>query len=345
MVEWLAGNRIRGTSTERTTTAGIGNEVGGWKEIGRKTVGTAGKTIDVSGLDNKRYYMILTDAQVTGGTMQMNHRIGTGSYANSGYSHRRSDNGGTDATVNTANEMAMENLTSAYPRFTVSYLSNTAGKEKLNIGTLVADDSGAPERSQCVNKWTGTTDVNQIQAVTEATGNFAVGAEIVILGWDEDDTHTENFWEELTSADVTSSNIDVSFTAKKYLMVQYQCELAVYNNNSFGIRFNGGTSGYSRRFSQKGVAISPENSQNKISFIYSGNKKIFGTAFIINNASKNKLLMCEQVGEENTAGGAYAPFRWEFAGKSTLQDQITSIQLLDTVLPFISGHIKVWGHD
>ena len=345
MTEWLAGNRIIGTNAERTTTTGIGNSVSGWKELGRKVVGTAGKTIDVSGLDNKRYYMILTDAQVTGGTMQMNHRIGTGSYENSGYSHRRSDNGGTDATVNTASEMAMENLTSAYPRFTVSYLSNTAGKEKLNIGTLVADDSGSLERSQCVNKWTGTTDVNQIQAFTEATGNFAVGAELVILGWDEYDTHTDNFWEELASADVTSSGIDVSFTAKKYLMVQYQCTLATWNSNAFGMRFNGGTSGYSRRFSQNGVVVTPANNQNMISLIYSGNKKVFGTAFIINNASKNKLLMCDQVGEENTAGAGYAPFRWEFAGKSTLQDQITSIQLLDTVANLTSGHIKVWGHD
>jgi hypothetical protein len=62
MVEWLAGNRIRGTSTERTSTTGF-NPVtavaGGWVELGRTTLGSAGDTNSVASLADKRYYMIL----------------------------------------------------------------------------------------------------------------------------------------------------------------------------------------------------------------------------------------------------------------------------------------------
>ena len=59
MVEWLAGNRIRGTSAERTTYSWIYQDVGGWKEVGRTTLGSAGTTIDVSSLPDKRYLMMV----------------------------------------------------------------------------------------------------------------------------------------------------------------------------------------------------------------------------------------------------------------------------------------------
>ena len=58
MVEWLAGNRIRGTSTERTSTTGfntVAAVAGGWKELGRTTLGSAGDIIDVTSLADKRY--------------------------------------------------------------------------------------------------------------------------------------------------------------------------------------------------------------------------------------------------------------------------------------------------
>ena len=44
MVEWLAGNRIKGTSTERTAgTPAVPADItqGGWKEVGRTTIQTA----------------------------------------------------------------------------------------------------------------------------------------------------------------------------------------------------------------------------------------------------------------------------------------------------------------
>ena len=42
MVEWLAGNRIRGTSAEKPALALQSPSVGGWKELGRTTLGRKG---------------------------------------------------------------------------------------------------------------------------------------------------------------------------------------------------------------------------------------------------------------------------------------------------------------
>ena len=80
MVEWLAGNRIRGTSAERTNTTGIGDTAGGWVELGRTTLGSTTSTIDVASLDDKRYLMILNDIQPSGavdGMMRLNNDSGS----------------------------------------------------------------------------------------------------------------------------------------------------------------------------------------------------------------------------------------------------------------------------
>ena len=55
MVEWLAGNRIRGTSAEKPALALPSGSVGGWKELGRVNASVG----EVTGLADKRYLMVL----------------------------------------------------------------------------------------------------------------------------------------------------------------------------------------------------------------------------------------------------------------------------------------------
>ena len=56
---YQAGRRIQGTSTDfGTDGAGISGVSGGWKEVGRTTLGSNTSTIDVSSIPDKRYYMI-----------------------------------------------------------------------------------------------------------------------------------------------------------------------------------------------------------------------------------------------------------------------------------------------
>ena len=159
MVEWLAGNRILGTSTERTSTTGF-NPVtalaGGWKELARTTLGSAGDTISVTGLADKRYYMILVDSLNSGevgGFGRLNGDSG------SNYSRRRSEDGGNDAT--NVNNVAMNYFgqdVSGGHAFTVGYLANKSDKEKLSITHSVwqntAGAGNAPQTYEKVSaKW------------------------------------------------------------------------------------------------------------------------------------------------------------------------------------------------
>jgi len=56
-----------GNSLQTAQGAAGGGAVGGWVELGRTTLGSAGDSIDVTSLDDKRYYWVLSDLQqVTG---------------------------------------------------------------------------------------------------------------------------------------------------------------------------------------------------------------------------------------------------------------------------------------
>ena len=69
-IEWLAGNRLRGTTAERPALGLPSGSVGGWVELGRTTFGGGAKTYEVASLANKRYLMVLVNnfqsAQVEG---------------------------------------------------------------------------------------------------------------------------------------------------------------------------------------------------------------------------------------------------------------------------------------
>ena len=116
-------------------------EVGGWVELGRTTLGSAGDTITVSGLSNKRYYMVLTHGLWSSGNQWVNPRLGNGSVdTGTNYSWRHSDSGAVDATGTSSNFMGYIAPTGGAGgnRFAVNYLSNYSTKEKLSIATLSA---------------------------------------------------------------------------------------------------------------------------------------------------------------------------------------------------------------
>ena len=352
-MSYFDSKRIVGTNADRIGSDAIS---GGWKELGRTTLGSAGDTITVSSLPNKRYYMFLNDLTATGGTIAANLRLNndnSGTVGVSGnYARRRSINGGSDNTYTNDVNMTLNGNTDTNPRFDVGYLANLSSKEKLNITDGVYQNSSgagtAPTRTEIVNKWDNTSNaINRLDVVNAGTGNFDTGSEVVVLGWDPDDTHTDNFWEELASVQGNGTSTTLSsgtIPAKKYLWVQGFTGDAGGANNS-ALQFNSDTgSNYATRRNLDGGSDTTWLSQ---AYTQLGtNTNCFFNTFIINNSANEKLAITHWV-QRSTAGAANAPSRGEFVGKwANTSNQITNVTLMQQTTSINWGtdvHLKVWG--
>jgi len=356
MVEWLAGNRIRGTSTERTSTSGfnpISAVSGGWKELGRTTLGSAGDVIDVTSLPDKRYYMILADFIADG---RLDPRLTFNADTGSNYSQRTSYNGGSDSTSTSRSDVSGANRQAGGTNlFGYYYISNLSSKEKLLQHWWANTHPGvgagtAPERTEWVAKWTNTSNaVDQVTSTNADTGDFDTGSEVVVLGWDTDNDNT-NFWEELASVELTGTADTISsgtITAKKYLWVQFYQKSS--GDSNINMIFNNDTgSNYARRGSNDGGTDFTSTSSSALSFQTSDTDSAhFLNMFIVNNSANEKLGISHGV-TQNTAGAGNAPQRKEQVHKwANTSSQITEIDINNTDSgSYASGTImKVWGSD
>jgi len=356
-IEWLAGNRLRGTTAERPALGLQSPSVGGWVEVGRTTLSGASTTIDVSSIPDKRYYMVLMDYTQTSDFSGL-HRLGNSSIdTGNNYNNRQSSNGGSDSTGQATWVRVDNGWQSGDRKLAVEYIANKSDKEKLIMNhmarSVTTGASQAPQRSEVVSKWANTSNVlDKFQMMNVSSGNFASGSEVVVLGWDPSDSHTTNFWEELaTHTQSSSGEATISFTAKKYIWIQYEITALNPSATGLSIRFNSDSgSNYARRFSQEGGSDSTNTSQDKLSMIHSGGSNFFANMFIINNASNEKLIIAHQVAKTSASGGASeVPRRWEITGKWTnTSDQISSLTFIDTEQGssgISKGTIKVWGAD
>jgi hypothetical protein len=351
MTIYQDSKRIVGTNADRIGTPAV---LGGWKELARTTLGSAGDTISVSSLPDKRYYMILSDISSSGQGATY-PRINNDSGSN--YSIRYQKDGGTDVTL--TSETKFTNYNGGFTNanvFHVSYLANYASKEKLLINHSNENETlgaaTAPFRREYTGKWANTSDaVNRWDAVNFGTGDFASGSEVVVLGWDPDDTHTDNFWEELASVETVSSGTLSSgtFTAKKYLWVQAYTPSSSNASPDGYVEFNGDSgTNYAHRRSHNGGADTTGTSDGIGIRIdgTGGQTAKFHNLFIINNANNEKLVIAHSI-TGNTAGAGTAPSRTESVGKwVNTSNQITRVDIIDQYASDQWGagsFIKVWG--
>jgi len=348
-----------GNSLQTAQAAGgAGGAVGGWVELGRTTLGSDGDSIDVTGLADKRYYMVLGDFRSSGNTIpsvRFNSDTGTN------YARRQSNNGGADATATSTNLISWGSTDSAAnQKFGFGYLVNLPSKEKLWIAQMGESGStgaaNATNRREVVAKWANTSNsISSVNIINQSSGDYVSGSECVVLGWDPADTHTSNFWEELASVELgtTADSFDTgTFTAKKYLWVQ------VFTKGSgavrAGVRLGNSTidtgANYAIKRSHNGAADETFTNGTFGVMTTSGapsNDNEFINMFIINNASNEKLAI-SHYSRKNTSGAANAPNRGEIVGKwANTSNQCNIIQAHnDQSGDFVSGSIiKVWGAD
>jgi len=343
-----------GLNTLHAAGGGAGG-IGGWVELGRTTLGSNGDTITVSSLADKRYYMVLghfTDS----GLANVKYRMGNSTLDTGGnYAKRQSVNGGADVTGAPQSNVEITQDNADDDKFHISYISNNSSNEKLMFNWAVerGDNSGAanaPARVETVCKWANTSNpLDIISCFNDRTGDYTSGSEVVVLGWDPADTHTNNFWEELDSVTLESAGDTLqsnTFTAKKYLWIQYML-IGSTTDLETQITFNADSgSNYAQRRSQNGGSDVTNINQSKLEPITSKNNyNYFGNMFFINNASNEKLGIHHSV-EQNAAGASNAPSRHEGVMKWTnTSNQITSVKIFNNGAAdySIGSTIKVWG--
>ena len=301
----------------------------------------------------KPYMMVLGHGLQTGGSAAMDLRLNSDTGNN--YATRFSDNGGSDSTQTSQNKIyTRTSEVGSVPSFMVGLITNTASEEKLMTGdTVIQNTAGAgnaPSRSEWVGKYANTSDsITSVNTINTGGGDLNTGSEVVVLGYDPDDTEGTSVWEELADVEVSSGSIVNTGTidAKKYLMIQLY---TVPNGTSYSfLRFNSDTgTNYASRYNTNGGGeATGTSSDDGILFYAPLNETVrYMTAFIINKSDKEKLVIGEGIAQ-NTAGAGNAPERRELYGKwANTSASITSIQVDSKNGSFAAGtRLKVWGFD
>ena len=362
-MSFVYSHPFTGLANGLNTINAAGGGIGGWVELGRTTLGSAGTSLSVSSLPDKRYYMYMWS--FIRNTADNDPKMRFNSDTGSNYSFRGSINGASDVTSTSSNNIDHSVSNVAPFTFGVHYVVNRAANEKLSIGhingSVASGAATAPSRRERYGKWANTSNaVDEIDVYT-AANNINTGSELVVLGWDPDDTHTNNFWEELASvsgSDDVGDDFDTgTFTAKKYLWVQgwFKSDQATStvdhrlrvgnstidtgNNYSYRNSVSGGTdsTGTSASF----AARLEEGSMN------ANDEACFFNAFIVNNASNEKLIIAHEIDTLTGTGAANAPRRVEHVAKwANTSNQIDIIGFNNGGTGNITyREVKVWGAD
>ena len=345
-MSYFDSKRIVGTNADRTGSDAV---TGGWKEVGRTTLGSAGDTIDVTSLSDKRYYMLLTNFKDTGG--QVNTNLTFNNDSGNNYARRWSTNGASDTTQTSRNSLNWHE-TVVNEGLGVVYISNLSNKEKLLISHSVENSStgagSAPDRKEFVGKWANTTTaISSMKHTNSDTGSYDTNSEVVVLGYDPADSHTTNFWEELASGDETSvtSSSTGTISGKRYLWIQAYLEPS--SSTRLDINFNNDTgSNYARRGTSNGGSDYTSGSQSQLAVSGTDSSPKFVNIFFVNNSSNEKLGIAHAV-NQNTAGAGNAPARQENVLKwSNTSSQITEIDFVQGDGASMDRIVwKVWGSD
>ena len=358
-VKYLAGDRIIGTAAERAAMTSY--DVGVWKEIGRASAQNNSTVNIPCALDPVcPYLMILTchtpyEQTNTDPALRFNTDTGTN------YVRRRSQN---HAAYDTANQAGLvyHGGTSQCPEFDVAFVTNTsASQEKMAVmhgfNGKGNNSSDAGVSSETYGKWTNTSDLIStvnLYNVQGGTPLFKSGSEIVVLGFDPDDTTgAVSKWVKLKEVTLPSDGDTLEtgtsgWTSKKYMLMEAHIERADGNSITPHLRFNGDTgSNYTRIRSGDGGSAAHNTGQSTIDFSEGENSlNQYYTYWMCNVSAEAKLCIGHTTGDDT---GTTSPSRKEIMGKWN-----DTSELIDNIHIFNNGgagsfkagsKITVWGFD
>ena len=368
MVEWLAGNRIRGTTAERTSTTNGFNPVdavsGGWKEVGRYVSPSGGSNtlpITISGSDqSKKYYMIIHNALFSGDSNSSFKFDGSSGNQYSIRSEFATGSQSNDSINSSIPEFSYDDSGVHTSLFAISHISNISSKEKLIISNQCtgvstgAGSGGKPNGASQVGKWTGTGAITGITHIeTKASNQYLEGSMAIVLEWDPSDTHTSNFWTQLASVngDGTSQTLSTStFTPKKFMMIQVFTEMGTTSHNCMvrvGTNSLSSTNSYSLRNSSNGaIPWSAHDGKTSLTDEQPSAKNHFMTLFGSNISGKEGYYICNAVSNVTTGSGTVAS-QVKYASKWAVEaGQANMVGIYNSNGNWGSGTtLKVWGSD
>ena len=310
-----------------------------WERLAHAELGSDGDTFDTGTFTAKKNMRIIVWTKGTAGgtyqTLRFNDDTG------SNYARRRSEAGGSDATVTSADHWQTSDSDIANAGgYTVTDITNVSDKEKIGIThSVMGSSSGAgtaPDRDEFVNKWANTSaQITKIQVLNNGSGNFVAGSWITVLGAKE----------AATADTITVSDL----TAKKHLMIKAKI-IASGGDVRTQVVFNNDTgNNYAFRSSHNGGSDSTDTSQASLKWTNTSgsDSKEFHTMHVINEASKEKLVISEGI-IQATAGAGNAPGRRENVGKwANTSNQITRVDITNGGAgDFAEGsEVTVYGTD
>jgi hypothetical protein len=285
-----------------------------------------------------------------GGTQQSLQFNGDGA---SNYGRRYNSNGSEASSMATRISTGANPATSSLG-YTVGYVANKSDKNKMvvssGVDTFTSGVGHAPSKYMAVGKWENASDaINSISIFNPTSGDFQVGSECVVLGWDSTSTDTDNFWTELknVSGDGTSSFDTGSFALKKYLWIQVYIDRSGSSNNT---EFTCGTGGsldtdpnYARRINEDGGA--DENSsminQSKMESATYGEEEFYNM-FVLNTSTHSKIFTVKGNNSSSTQSHILqASYKWV----NNAQMNIFGVSSGGSNTLSTSSRIKVWGSD
>ena len=129
----------------------------------------------------------------------------------SNYTGARSVNGSTTQSDNNGIDSIRADTDVDGSDFTISTFMNDTSMEKL--GTLYrvhqsgSGATNAPEREEMAVKWSDKTEaIGKVESYNKETGSFTSGSECVVLGFDPDAEEGTQFWEQVKSVELSSSD-------------------------------------------------------------------------------------------------------------------------------------------
>lgn len=329
--------------------------VGGWVELARTTAGSTVSNLDVSGLDDKRYYMVL-GSLLLNGSQDLTFRAGNSTLQTGNvYASRRNENGASDITDVSRTNMIFSDAQSTTQFFNVNYLANLSAKEKLQMG-LVNNQSTAgaatpPNRTEVVNKLAFTSNLLDIFSYDQTS--LLINSEMVVLGWDPSDVHTTNFFGEEGSASGSTLDITLS-TARKYMWSQFLVR-AGSASTTLKLRVGNGSldssNNYALRQSDDGSADGTTATTDGITLntnALAANELLYVNVFMLNIAAQEKLLIIHTVDTNTGLGATNATGREEIVAKhvntSNLDDHIGIVATSGSISA-TSSQGTSWGGD